>query len=260
MKTEINIESIITEYKSNIIEEQKYRWNNWKKDLGRKVVFDVVGGILSRQTSLTIQFANAPSIWNNEMAPVFLRSMAENHINLAWILKSPKERAQKFITYGIGELKKNLEHKKQQMLSDGIDIKNDLLIENEEKFISFQRYPFLTEVNLGSWSKSTIRKMAQEADCVDFYNYVYQPFSTCVHSSWGHISKHNVLPSDNPLHRDLFKPIIAEYDPDLHYLCLSAKYLAKSFDTFDKHFPIKYDKEPSYIKLCTDLEKIITTQ
>jgi len=31
--------------------------------------------------------------------------------------------------------------------------------------------------------------MAEEAGCIDFYNYVYSPFSGCVHSMWQHIGQ-----------------------------------------------------------------------
>jgi hypothetical protein len=259
-KNEINISTIIDSYIENIVEEQKYRWNNWEKKLDDKEIFDVIGGIISRQTALTINFVKSPNIWNGEIAPIFLRSMADNYINLAWILKSPKDRAKEFILHGLGQLKLNLEHRKKQIESDGKDIESDKLIEHEESFINSQRYTFLTEVNLGSWSGKSTRLMAEEADCLDFYNYVYQPFSSCVHSTWGHISRYNVEPSDNPLHRFLYKPIILDFDPDITYLDLAAKYLDKSFKTFDNKFHFRFDKDSSYSKLISDLDKIINSE
>lgn len=254
-RTEIDITPIIENYIENIIAEQKYRWNNWNKNLDNKEIYDVVGGIISRQTSLTMQFVKSQNIWNNEMAPIFLRSMADNYINLAWILKSPKERSKNFILHGLGQLKLNLEHRKKQVESDGHNIEDDPLIKFEENFINSQRYTFLTEVNLGSWSGLSTRKMAEESDCIDFYNYVYQPFSSCVHSTWGHISKYNVEPSDNPLHRFLYKPILLAFDPDIAYLDLAAKYLDKSFKSFDKQFDMKPQIESSYLQLITELDK-----
>jgi hypothetical protein len=256
-KTKRNISSVIDSYINNILEEQKFRWNNWEKNLVDKEIFDVVGGILSRQTAMTIQFVKSPNIWNGEIAPIILRSMADNYINLAWILKSPKDRSKEFILHGLGQLKLNLEHRKKQVEADGIDVKTDKLIEYEERFIDSQRYTFLTEVNLGSWSGKSTRAMAEESDCLDFYNYVYQPFSSCVHSTWGHISRYNVEPSENPLHRFLYKPIILDFEPDISYLDLATKYLDKSFKAFDRKFVIVYDKDSSYKKLMTDLDEIL---
>jgi hypothetical protein len=38
-------------------------------------------------------------------------------------------------------------------------------------WLKSQRIPQLLEVNLGSWSGLTVRKMAEEAECLDFYNH-----------------------------------------------------------------------------------------
>lgn len=256
-KTEINISAIINSYIESINNDLKKRWNIWEKDLNNKEIYDVIGGIISRQTALTIQFVNSPNIWNGEIAPIFLRSMADNYINLAWILISPKERSKEFILHGLGQMKLNLEHRKKQIESDGQDANKDKLIEFEENFINSQRYTFLTEVNLGSWSGKSMRAMAQEANCLDFYNYVYQPFSSCVHSTWGHISKYNVIVSDNPLHRFMYKPNIIEFDPDIFYLDLAAKYLAKSISAFDREFEMKFEEDSSYQLLQKELGNIL---
>lgn len=250
----VDLTLLLDNYLNNVVAELKLRWNIWEKDLSRKEEFDVIGGILSRQTSLTINFVENPSLWNGEIAPILLRSMADNHINLVWILKQPSNRAKEFILHGLGQLKLMLEHRKTQMEADGLDINEDPLIKHEEEFINSQRYVFLTEVNLGSWSGVSTRKMAEEAGCLDFYNYVYQPFSSCVHSTWGHISKYNVMISDNPLHRFLYKPIIREFNPDPFYLKLAAKYLDKSFKAFDKTFLIECNSESSFSVLERELD------
>ncbi len=255
--TVINISALINRYIENINKDLKKRWNIWEKDLADKEIYDVIGGIISRQTALTIQFVKSPSIWNGEIAPIFLRSMADNYINLAWILISPKERSKEFILHGLGQMKLNLEHRRNQIESEGKDANKDKLIEFEEEFINSQRYTFLTEVNLGSWSGKSMRAMALEANCIDFYNYVYQPFSSCVHSTWGHISRYNVIVSDNPLHRFMYKPNIIEFEPDIFYLELAAKYLAKSISAFDNKFKIKIEEDSSDQLLQKELDNII---
>lgn len=253
----INISKVINNYIIQINSELEERWNLWEKDLIQNHVYEVIGGMLSRQTSLATQFAKNPNIWNGEIAPILLRTMADNHINLAWILKNPNLHSEEFITHGLGQLKLDLEHRKRKMEEDGIEVKNNPHLQSEEDFINSQRYSFLTEVNLGSWSGNSTRKMAEEANLLDFYNYVYQPFSNCVHSTWGHISKYNNVPSDNPFHKFLRYPRILEFYPDFYFLELAAKYLAKSFRLFDENFPLSIDAPKSFDKLQTELRKVV---
>lgn len=253
----INISKVIDNYIAQIKLELELRWNTWEKDLIQNHIYEVVGGMLSRQTSLAIQFAKNPNIWNGEVAPILLRSMADNHINLAWVLINPSQHSEEFITHGLGQLKLELEHRKRKMEEDGIDIKTNPLIQSEEDFINSQRYSFLTEVNLGSWSGSSTRKMAEEANLLDFYNYVYQPFSNCTHSTWGHISKYNNVPSNNPFHKFLRHPLILEFYPDFFFLELAAKYLSKSFRLFDEKFPLNIEPPKSYNTLQIELDKVV---
>jgi hypothetical protein len=48
--------------------------------------------------------------------------------------------------------------------------------------------------------------MAEEAGCIDFYNYVYTPFSACAHSMWHHIARYDLRECGNPLHRHHRRP------------------------------------------------------
>jgi len=91
----------------------------------------------------------------------------------------------------------------------------------------------LVEVNLGSWSGLNTRKMAEEADFIDFYNYVYQPFSGVAHSNWAHVSMFNTIQCQNPAHRWHRGAAIAPGPIDLSWLYLASKYLSKTFGHFD---------------------------
>jgi hypothetical protein len=199
-----------------------------------------------------------PNFWNGDMAPIILRSLADNYINLAWILKSPDDRAGKFIRYGLGQAKLNLEHRKAQLEQDGMNSKHDVITQATEQWINAQRYTFWTEVNLGSWSEMSTRKMAEEADCLDFYNYVYQPFSAATHSSWNHISTYNLEYSDNPFHMFLLKPKVTRFDPELEYLELGAKYLSKMFKLFDSSFNYESSIPSSFALLSEEINRIET--
>lgn len=250
----IDINYIIKDYIDNIHSDLKCRWNNWEKDLSKNHIYEVIGGILSRQSSLAIQIANCPGIWNEEVAPILLRTMADNHINMAWILVNPSEHSKLFIKHGLGQLKLDLEHRKKNLEELDDDMKERL--EYEEQFINAQQYTFLTSVNLGSWSGSNTRKMAEEAGLIDFYNYAYQPFSNCTHSTWAHISKYNTQTSDNPLHRFFRLPRIIEFEPSIYYLVLGGKYLEKSICAFDKAYPLNDIQESAYDRLLSKLDEL----
>src|SRR5260370_23870899 len=83
------------------------------------------------------------------------------------------------------------------------------IISAEEDWINAQKWSFLVDVNVGSWSGKTTRQMAEEAGILGFYNYVYTPFTQCVHSTWYHVGRYNSWPSESPLTRLLRVPYIS---------------------------------------------------
>ena len=93
------------------------------------------------------------------------------------------------------------------------------------------------------WERSGIdvRRMAEEAGCLDFYRYAYTPFSAGTHSMWHHISRWNLISCRNPLHRYHRVPDDRILNPDPDYLYLAAKYAAKTLDLFDEKSGVKVD-------------------
>ena len=250
------INRLITTFVLQMREELKERWAQWKTDLSQNEFHEAAGTLLARQVTLAGQLAQCPSIWNGHVAPLVLRAMADVYITLAWILKDPIQRSRKFILYGLGQEKLQTEHRKAQILDREPTPEEKLMIESSEAWINSQRFTFLTEVNLGSWSGVSTRQMAEEAGCLDFYNYVYTPFSACTHSMWHHVAKYNLRQCSNPLHQYHKVP----YDPpapiDLDYLYLAGKYLQKTFSTFDQSIGIKIEGPSAFEQLCEELEKL----
>ena len=227
------VEALILEYVENTQHDLQERWNAWPLNFSENEVHEVIGSLMARQVTLANNFARSPGIWNGHVAPMILRAMADVYISLAWILKNPPDRARKFIRYGLGQAKLEVEHRKVQAESDKKDPADDPVITALEEWIASQRYPFLTEVDLGSWSGLSTRSMAEEAECLDFYNYVYTPFSASVHSTWQHVGSFNLTPCISPLHKGHKLPIDPELEIDSYYLYLAAKYLDKTFRLFD---------------------------
>jgi hypothetical protein len=229
------------------------RWTRWELDLAHSEVHEVIGALIARQVTLAVQLAACPTMWNGHMAPIILRSMADVYISLAWVLRDPVDRARKFVLHGLGQAKLFLEHQKAALASKEVQPEDHLLVEASEQWINAQQFTFLTEVNFGSWSGITTRQMADEADCLDFYNYVYTPFSAASHSMWHHIGRYNLKTCTNPLHRYHNVPHIPDLGPDPHYLYLAAKYMQKAFSAFDAHTNIDTQSPSAFARLCETL-------
>ncbi|PKN63134.1 MAG: hypothetical protein CVU57_20945 [Deltaproteobacteria bacterium HGW-Deltaproteobacteria-15] len=229
-----DVEKIVKEFVLNAQEELESRWKNWELDVALREFHEVVGGLLARQTTLAIQIARNPLLWNGHGAPVLLRAMADVYINLAWIFGDAAERPRKFILYGLGQIKLYLEHRKALRENRPLDPQEEAYVRGVEDWIQSQRVLEMTDVNLGSWAEITTRKMAEEAGCLDFYNYVYIPFSWASHSMWPHVEQSNLKPCQNPLHRPHRIPHVEEAGINPLYLHLAAKYLGKAFSLFDE--------------------------
>ena len=236
MSNQLDFEDLLRAIDERIRQELRARCEAYKPDFRVPEVFSVVTGLLARQATLAMEFVSAPKLWNSHSAPLFLRAMADVHITLSWILLDPETRARQYIDHGLGQAKLELEHRRIRLESADEDSKESLreLIKAQESWINVQKWHFLVEVNVGAWSGKTTRQMADEAGILDFYNYVYTPFSQCAHSTWYHVGRYNSEPSGSPLTRLLWVPSVREFPGDPWNLDLAAKYLDKSFNLFDE--------------------------
>ncbi len=234
------------------------RMTEWRCDFSQNEVREVVGGLVARQVTLAREVVGNSSIWNGHVAPMLLRSMADVHINVAWILREPVTRAKMFVAHGLGQAKLQLEH--QKAISEESGKRNSELIEGLESWVNEQRLLDLTNVELGSWSELNARKMAEEAGCLEFYNFVYTPFSTCTHSTWPHISVYNLSQCKNVLHGFHSVPAIKEVALDPHYPFLAGKYMQKTFATFDSWLGISIRKPSAFSILDTTLTQLFSDQ
>ena len=241
MSNEIKIEEFARAIEAKVRQELRLRCEAYTPDFQAPEVFNAITALLARQATLAIELALSPQSWNGHAAPLFLRAMTDVHITLSWILLDPKTRARQYIDHGLGQAVLELEHRKKGLDGADEDGKEDLkrMIRAYEAWINTQRWNFLVEVNVGAWSGKTTREMAEEAGILDFYNYVYTPFSQCAHSTWYHVGRYNSSPSESPLTRQLWMPLIADSPTDIWNLHLAAKYLDKSFNVFDERALIR---------------------
>ena len=232
-RKEINeLLKFMDEYCDIVISGFRERWEKWEIELYNSETYEAIGGLLSRQVTLSINLARSPKIWNGHIAPLILRSMTDAHITLAWILLDPDERAENYILYGLGQEKLYIEHLKREASDDK---RFQRMIQLRESWLNSQRADFLTEVNVGNWAGLDTRKMAAEANCSGLYKFAYTPFSGVSHNMWHHISKYNLIPCKNPLHKYHKVADILEVGSDPDYVYRSAKYVDRSFEAFDEN-------------------------
>jgi Family of unknown function (DUF5677) len=210
-------------------------WSKVSIESDQLEAFSVIGGLLARQVTLSIQLARSPNTWNGHSAPLFLRAMTDLHIALAWILEDLPERSKKYILHGLGEEKLLIEQYRQTLRDQPNDPSRDQIaqiIDAKEKWINSQRREFFVEVNLGHWAQLDYRKMSQESGCEDLYKFAYKPFSHAAHNMWPHVSVYNCRYCENSLHKHHLIPDLTNFPCDLDYLYRSCKYVDKVYQLF----------------------------
>lgn len=252
--------SALAAFEDNARADVSSRWEVLGADITQSETREVVGGLLARQAKLAIDLVQSPGVWNAHAAPLFLRAMADVHITLAWILVEPVERSRQFIHYGLGQVKLDIEKRKARLADSGDpNLDEQALVDFLESWVSSQRYPFLTEVNVGSWSGKSTREMSHEAELRDYYDYVYVPFSACVHSTWQHVERLNTSQCDNPLHRFHRVPTIVDGGRDPHFALLGAEYFDETLEIVDQHFVIQHTDSTAYPTLVEALTEFFAS-
>lgn len=242
----IELRPLIESYCADVDRELAARLNAWPPDFAQIHVHEVIGGMLAREATLAKDVARAPALWTGHSAPILLRAMADAYINIAWLLRDPVERCRKFILFGLGQAKLQLEHRRAQIGTREPTPQEAAILEAGERWIDNQRIGWLLDVDLGKWSGLSVRQMAEEANCIDFYNYVYTPFSACAHSMWHHIARYDLRECGNPLHRHHRCPTSEAHSADIYYLTLAAKYWNKALGTFDRTYELAIPGPSSY--------------
>jgi hypothetical protein len=232
------------------IDYESYAWqvvdDIWSKlpiDIYQSEFFEVIGALLARQCNLAIKLAQNPTLWDYHAGPLFLRAMTDCYITAAWICKDRIDRAQKFILYGLGQEKLQIEHLKTAVETAQPEDREFLeqRIEIQQAWLNSQHYSFLQHVDVGSWSGISTRKMAEEAGCLDLYNFAYTGWSHAAHGTWNHIGRFDALPSDEPLHKHLWQPANLEHGQQIDVVVQGTKYFDELCTLIVAEFKLKMD-------------------
>lgn len=255
------LNDLLNNYTMNLSNEIHYRLKHWKFVKKNRFCYNVIQGLLARQASIVIDLIKVPIIWNENIVPSVLRSMIDLHISMAWILKeNSNQRAEKYIEYGLGQEKIFREHRAEELKKEGKDVNNDPIIKYSDIIINSTLKDELLNINLGSWSELTVRKMAEESGCLDFYNFTYIPFSISAHNSWTHLVRFNLKLCNNPLHGVHYVGKINEDEPGfIHYLELITKYMKKTLALFDENIKIDLSGiKDAYKVLWNDFDNLVS--
>lgn len=236
------IEEIVGEFVQLCANGFASRWDSLPVELYISEAYEVVGGLMSRQATLAIELALTPPMWSRHIAPLILRSMTDAHITLAWILGDFETRAKEYISYSIGQEKLAFEHLEVEHEKNK-DERIAKLIEMKKNWVNSQRKDWFVEVNVGSWSGASTRKMAKESDCEGLYKFAYAPFSSVAHNMWSHISLYNLETCSNPLHKFHRVPTIKDALLDVDYVYRASRYVSRSFQSVDEHFDLDMETE-----------------
>lgn len=243
MPNENDFIKFITSYHDYLVLSFEDLWSQIDIEPDKLEAYSVIGGLLSRQVTLALEMAKAsPSVLNGHSAPLFLRAMVDVHITTSWILLDLEERAKKYIMHSLGEEKTLIEHYKKEIENSPDNSNNDInqqMIKMKSDWINSQKAVWSVEVNLGSWTNLSTRKMSQEADCESLYNFAYKPFSSSAHSMWSHIATYNSRDCKNPLHQFHLIPFLWKVPEDIDYLYRSCKYVHRLYKVFVDKFEIE---------------------
>lgn len=236
----------VSKYVESVRAGFEQRWMAIKPSIYDTKPHECIGGLLSRQATLTLEMAVAPSTWNGHSAPLFLRCMVDAHIALTWILGDPDARSERYVKYGLGQKKLAIEYLEEALTEDrnerdAQDIRR--MIDMGRAWLNSQWAEWATEVNVGSWSGMSTREMAKEIGRESIYKHAYVPFSGCVHNMWQHVAIYNMKRCENALHKGHFVPDLLPERPDVDYMYRSARYVSLSYKEFDKKMDVTCDVE-----------------
>lgn len=176
-----------------------------------RTTYAVIGGLLVRQRDLTAVLVRNSLNWNQVVAPLVHRAMAEVRITLGYLLvEDTNNRCQAYIQYSLGQEKLQIEHYEALVEDGDCSPTVSKQIESRSAWLSLQQHSWLTTVNLGAQFERPVRSIAIDANLKDLYDFNYSPFSSAVHSTWQYVGKNCVYLCQEPLHGFHFFPEIRE--------------------------------------------------
>ena len=83
MNEELSIVDLVADYENYLRSSFDELWSKVDIEFDKLDAYSVIGGLLARQVTLSIELARSPNTWNGHSAPLFLRAMTDLHIALS---------------------------------------------------------------------------------------------------------------------------------------------------------------------------------
>ena len=131
-------------------------------------------------------------------------------------------------------------------------------MEEYEKELDGEKYGHLTDVEYGSWTGKDNRRLAQELGLEEYYDGTFPTLSAGTHGGWNHLLKFNAVPSDNPLHAGLKRPVLEPSTPDINVLFLAGGQMEMSFRLVRERFGIVEPETSPTERLQQKLDELMT--
>ena len=253
------IYSTVKEYQSRLFKEVEELWQKSNINISDPIEDEVLVGLIARQARLATAVTSDDRMWTPDLGRIIQRCMVDTHITLTWLIKEGKHQDfEKFIEYGLGQEKLLLEHLKIGLdeSDPGFKVKSEE-IEYRRGWIDSQILSNFLPVNVGNWTTKNIRKMAEEAKCLDIYNLSYTPFSNTVHGMWNTIARLNLKFCINPLHKFHRIPSLEQPPVYLGIIVQTMEIMNLSFMQWADFKGVKIKAQTSSADLIEEINKIL---
>ena len=245
-----------------LIEQALLRRRNAQvRTLDNEKSSEVCAALLARQVTLAQHLAFAPGFWTIHVAPLIFRCMTDININLAWISRDAEARSKRFIQFGLGQAKLELEHRRSMRAEEEIEDGASEYIAAMEAWASCQRVQDLVDVHLGSWSGKSTREMAREVEYEEVYEFEYLPMTKFSHIDWISIFALRQVSfeiSDPEAELEHYQELDDKTRPNELYLAM--KIIIHTFEWYDKatgfcsNDTLQLKQYRDYLRLKTPLD------
>ena len=139
----------------------------------------------------------ATNLSRGAIGRIVLRTLVENYITLSYLISIDSSSVwESFRNYGVGQMKQAfIKINESTEVPSYFDTDYIRILANEDRWIEF------TNIELGDWGKSDLRKRAVDAGLKDVYDKYYDWTSGYSHGSWGAIRESTFRLCGNPLHK-----------------------------------------------------------
>lgn len=188
----------------------------WVQDLAASAVIDLYSptkdeillGLGARLARLFVLMQEEPGLWAGDTSGIMLRCLTDVAITFAYLSQhGTSEEFEAFRKYGEGKEKALMLHL-QDTYPGEASLDGESATQISERLGGFAVE--LMDMELGGWTKKSVRDLSFKSGMERFYRLVFSPASEELHSTWTGLRKSSLRFCMEPLHRFHRLPAMAE--------------------------------------------------